>query len=115
MQSRDSRYYDQQEELLYRNQRDRRAKSKCMIREYKAKETDARRHERGANDPMRQLKFKQEARKWGDRAEEEDGEARVLRKKMRRGADHYLELIEPALKGTQTIEHLFSFRWKVVV
>ena len=33
---------------------------------------------------------------------------------MREEADHYLELIEQALKGTQTIEHLFSIRWKVV-
>lgn len=114
VQGRNSRYYDQQEELLYRNQQDRRAESEGKIREYKAKEKDARKNARGTDDPMQQLKFKKEARKWAERAEEEDEEARAARKKMREEADHYLELIEQALKGTQAIEHLFSIRWKVV-
>jgi ERCC4-related helicase len=114
VQSRNSRYYDQQEDLLYRNQQDRRAESEGKIREYKAKEKEARKNARSTDDPMQQLKFKKEARRWSERAEEEDEEARVARKKMREEADRYLELIEQALKGTQTIEHLFSIRWKVV-
>jgi len=114
VQGRNSRYYDQQEELLYRNQQDRRAESEGKIREYKAKEKEARRNSRGIEDPMQQLKFKKDARKWAERAEEEDEEARVARKKMREEADRYLELIEQALKGTQATEHLFSIRWNVV-
>ncbi len=114
VQGRNSRYYDQQEELLYRNQQDRRAESEGKIRGYKVKEKEARRSARGAKDPMQQLKFKKEARKWAERAEEEDEQARVARKKMREEADHYLELIEQALKGTQAIENLFSIRWRVV-
>ena len=114
VQGRNSRYYDQQEELLYRNQQDRHAESEGKIREYKAKEKEARKNARGTDDPMEQLKFKKEARKWSERAEEEDEEARAARKKMREEADRYLELIEQALKGKQSIEHLFSVRWKVV-
>ena len=114
VQGRNSRYYDQQEELLYRSEQDRRAESEGKIREYKAKEKEARKNARGTDDPMEQLKFKKEARKWAERAEEEDEEARIARKKMREEADRYLELIEQALKGTQTIEHLFTIRWKVV-
>lgn len=114
VQGRNSRYYDQQEELLYRNQQDRRAESEGKIREYKAKEKEARKNARGTDDPMQQLTFKKEARKWAERAEDEDEEARVARKKMREEADHYLELIEQALQGTQTTEHLFNIRWTVV-
>ena len=114
VQGRNSRYYDQQEELLYRNQQDRHAESEGKIREYKAREKEARKNARGTDDPMEQLKFKKEARKWSERAEEEDEEARAARKKMREEADRYLELIEQALKGKQSIEHLFSVRWKVV-
>ncbi|MBS3956200.1 MAG: DEAD/DEAH box helicase family protein [Clostridiales bacterium] len=114
VQGRNSRYYDQQEELLYRNQQDRRAESEGKIREYKAKEKEARRAARATDDPMEQLKFKKDARRWSERAEEEDEEARLARKKMREEADHYLELIEQALKGTQEVEHLFAIRWKVV-
>ena len=114
VQGRNSRYYDQQEELLYRNQQDRLSESEGKIREFKAKEKDARKASRGTDDPMQQLKFKKDARKWAERAEEEDEEARLARKKMREEADRYLDLIEQALKGTQNIEHLFSIRWKVV-
>lgn len=114
VQVRNSRYYDQQEELLYRHQQDRRAESEGKIREYKTKEKEARKAARATDDPMEQLRFKKEARRWADRAEEEDEEARVARKQMREEADRYLELIEQALKGTQEIEHLFTIRWKVV-
>lgn len=114
VQGRNSRYYDQQEELLYRNQQDRRAESEGKIREYKAKEKEARRAAKATDDPMEQLKFKKDARRWAERAEEEDEEARVARKKMREEADYYLELIEQAIKGTQDVEYLFSIRWNVV-
>lgn len=114
VQGRNSRYYDQQEELLYRNQQDRRAESEGKIREYKAKEKESRKAAKDTDDPMEQLKFKKEARRWAERAEEEDEEARMARKKMREEADHYLELIEQALKGTQEVQHLFTIRWKVV-
>lgn len=114
VQGRNSRYYDQQEELLYRNQQDHRAESEGKIREYKAKEKDARRAAKATDDPMEQLRFKKDARRWSERAEEEDEEARAARKKMREEADHYLELIEQALKGMQEVEHLFTIRWKVV-
>ncbi len=114
VQGRNSRYYDQQEELLYRNEQDRRAESEGKIREYKAKEKEARKNARGTDDPRQQLKFKKEARKWSERAEEEDEDARAARKQMREEADRYLDLIEQALKGTQSIEHLFSIRWNVI-
>ncbi|MDD2818031.1 MAG: SNF2-related protein [Candidatus Nanopelagicales bacterium] len=113
VQGRNSRYYDQQEELLYRNQQDRRAESEGKIREFKAKEKEARKAARATDDPMEQLRCKKEARKWSERAEEEDEDARVARKKMREDADRYLELIEQALKGTQSIEDLFTIRWRI--
>jgi hypothetical protein len=60
------------------------------------------------------LKFKQEARKWAEKAEEEDEEARADRKKMRDEANDYLNLIEESLKGTRRVEDLFYLRWKIV-
>ena len=113
VQGRNSRYYDQQEELLYRNQQDRHAESEGKIREYRNKEKEARRNSKVAEDPMQQLKFKQEARKWADKAEEEDEIARAARKKMREEAENYLTLIEQSLKGTKTVENLFTIAWKI--
>ncbi len=114
VQGRNSRYYDQQEELLYRNEQDRRAESEGKIREYRNKEKEARKSAKATDDPMEQLKFKQESRRWAEQAEEEDEASRAARKQMREEADHYLQLIEQALKGTQEIEDLFSIRWRVV-
>lgn len=114
VQGRNSRYYDQQEELLYRNQQDRKAEHEGLIREYRAKEKDARKAAKQSDDPMEQLKYKKEARKWEQRAEELDEEFRDAKKKLREEADRFLELIEESLKGTQETEHLFTIRWSVV-
>jgi ERCC4-related helicase len=113
VQGRNSRYYDQQEELLYRNQQDRHAESEGKIREYRNKEKEARKNSKANDNPLEQLKFKQEARRWAEKAEEEDEEARAARKKMREEADNYLTLIEQSLKGTRHIEDLFTIKWKV--
>jgi hypothetical protein len=113
VQGRNSRYYDQQEELLYRNQQDRHAESEGKIREYRNKEKEARKSSKATDDPLQQLKLKQEARKWADKAEEEDEQARIERKKMRDEAEDYLILIEQSLKGTKQVENLFSITWKI--
>ena len=114
VQGRNSRYYDQQEELLYRNQQDRHAESEGKIREYRNKEKEARKNAKTTEDPLQQLKFKQEARKWSDKAEDEDEDARIARKKMREEAENYLTLIEQSLKGLKSVEHLFSLSWKII-
>ena len=63
---------------------------------------------------MKQLKYKQEARKWADKAEDEDEAARVARKQMRVEAEEYLSLIEQALQGTKKVEELFSIYWNII-
>lgn len=113
VQGRNSRYYDQQEELLYRSQQDRKAEHEGAIRDYRAKETEARKRARQANDPMEQLRLKKEARNWEQRAEAADEDFREMRKKLRAEADKFLELIEQSLHGTKDTEHLFNIRWRI--
>lgn len=114
VQGRNARYYDQQEELLYRNQQDRHAESEGKIREYRNKEKEARKNSKATDDPLQQLRFKQEARKWADKAEDEDEDARKARKLMREEAENYLSLIEQSLKGTMKVDHLFTLKWRVI-
>lgn len=114
VQGRNSRYYDQQEELLYRNQQDRKAEHEGAIRDYRAREREARKLARQADDPMEQLRLKKEARRWEQRAEEADEEFRETLRKLRAEADNYLDLMEQSLKGTQDTEHLFTIRWRIV-
>ncbi|PPG81465.1 SNF2-related protein [Rathayibacter sp. AY1H2] len=113
VQGRNSRYYDQQEELVYRNQQDRKAEHEGKIRDHRAKEKEARKLARQADDPLEQLRLKKDARKWEQRAEEADEDFRETRKTLRAEADKYLELIEQSLQGTHETEHLFTIRWRI--
>lgn len=113
VQARNSRYYDQQEELLYRNSLDRKAEAEAKIREYRQQEKEHRKLARMTDDPMEQLRQKKEARKWAQRADEQDDMERSERIKLRAEADKYLTLIEESLKGSNEIEHLFTIRWRI--
>lgn len=113
VQGRNSRYYDQQEELLYRNQQDRKTEHESKIFEFRAKEKGARKAAKQADDPMEQLRLKREARKWERRADEADDDFRDTRRKLQNEIDEKLDMIEQSLQGTQNIEHLFTIRWRV--
>lgn len=113
VQSRNTKYYDQQEEIVYRNNLDQKAASEGKIRDYRIKQKEARRKARLELDPLKQLELKKEARKWEQRAEAEDDRAREERRKNSEKADEYLEQIENALKGSQDIENLFAINWEI--
>lgn len=113
VQVRNARYYAQQEEILYRSQQDRKAEHEGRIRDFRAKEKEARRLARAADDPMEQLRQKREARRWEQKAEDADEEFRAVRRRLRDEADAFLDLIEQSLSGTQITEPLFTIRWRI--
>lgn len=113
VQKRNSKYYDQQEEIMYRNGQDQKAASEAKIRDYRQKEKEARRKARAETDPLAQLEYKKEARKWEQRAEAEDDRAREERRKNREKADEYLEYIEQTLKGNKSLEDVFCVAWEI--
>lgn len=113
VQSRNARYYNQQEEILERSIQDRKAEKDAKIREFEAKRKEHRKLSRQADDPMEELKHKKEARRWEDRIEEEEDAYRRERKRLREQVDEMLVLIEQSLKGKQSVEDLFSIRWRI--
>lgn len=113
VQGRNARYYNQQEEILDRNIKDRRAEFEAKVREYRSKEKEARKASRSTDDPMEQLRHKKDAAKWDRRADEAEDDYRLEKRKLRDEADDLLDLISQALAGTQHTEHLFSIRWRV--
>lgn len=113
VQGRNAHYYDEQEELLERNRQDRRAEHEGKIRDYRAKESDARKRARQADDPTERLRLKREARDWGEKAEDAEDDFRAARRQLRVQIDEYLDLIEQSLQGTKQVEHLFDFRWHI--
>jgi len=92
---------------------DRKAELEARIREFRQKEKEHRKLASTADDPMDQLRHKKEARKWEQRADEEDDNARAERIQLRAEVDKYLTLIEESLKGTYEVEHLFTIRWRI--
>lgn len=114
VQGRNAKYYNQQEEILDRNIKDRRAEFEAKVREYRNKEKEARKASRNTDDPMEQLRLKKEAAKWDRKADDAEDDYRLEKRKLRDEADEVLELISQALAGTQETEHLFSMRWRVV-
>lgn len=113
VQKRNSTYYDQQEEIMYMNTQDQKAASEAKIREYRQKEKEARHKSRAETDPLAQLEFKKDARRWEQKAEAEDERAREERRKKREEIDGYLDLIEQALKGSKAIEDVFCIAWEI--
>lgn len=113
VQGRNAQYYNQQEDMLDRQLKDKRAEYNFRVREYETKEKEARKLARNADDPNEELKHKKDARKWQQRIYDADDDFRAERRNLRDQADEYLELIEQALRGTQTTEHVFSIRWWV--
>src|SRR5699024_2449558 len=107
VQGRNSRYYDQQAELLYRNQQDRKAEHEGKIREYRTKEKVARKAAKQADDPMEQLKLKREARKWERRADEADDDFRDARRKLQADILEMLVMMEQTLYGNYIFAYIF--------
>lgn len=114
VQSHNSQYLNEQDELLHRSQEDRYAQHEAMIREYRAREKESRRRAMQADDPLEQLRLKKEARRWQTRVEDADEEFRIARKKQAADADRILELLEQSLRGTCEVSPLFVARWRVV-
>jgi superfamily II DNA/RNA helicase len=112
--TRNTKYFDQQEEMIYRKSLDQKAESAAKIRDYQKKEKEARHRAKMETDPLKQLELKKEARKWETRVEEEEDRAREERSKNREVANEWLEQIENALKGNQRIEDLFAISWEIV-
>src|SRR5699024_8274156 len=94
VQSRNARYYNQQEEILERSIQDRKAEKDAKVREFEAKRKDHRKLSRQADDPIEELRHKKQARKWQERVEEEEDVYRRERNRLRDEADDMLVLIE---------------------
>ncbi len=114
VQTRNSRFYDQQEDIIYRSIEDRKAETDARIREFRSKEKEERRLAKLADDPVEQLKHKKEAKRWDQRADEEDETYRFEKKALKEEGTRLLELIEQSLRGTKSERQLFAAEWEVV-
>jgi superfamily II DNA/RNA helicase len=111
--SRNTKYFEQQEQVLYQAQQDRTAEHEAEVKEYRRKEKDARKASNQTDDPTERLGLRREAKKWDEKADDAHEAYREAKREFREEADVFLELIAEALKGTQVEEDLFTVRWAV--
>ena len=107
-------FYDQQEEIIHRSTEDRRAETEARIREFRSKEKEERRLAKLADDPVEQPKHKKEAKKWGQRADNEHDSFTAEKKALKAEGARLLELIEQSLRGKKSERRLFAAEWSVV-
>jgi hypothetical protein len=63
---------------------------------------------------VEQLNHKKEAKKWDQRAEEEDESFRAEKRALKEEGARLMELIELSLRGTKSERQLFAAEWEVV-
>lgn len=114
VQARNSRFHSEQEDILHRSIEDRKAEADARIREFRAKEKELRRLAKLADDPVEQLNHKKEAKKWDQKADDEDESFRAEKKAMNEEGARLMQLIEQSLRGTKSIRQLFAAEWSVV-
>lgn len=111
--TRNSHYFNEQEEVIHRNIQDRKAEHEKRIRELEAKIKDYRKQSKQATDAMESLAWKRKANQLEDKIDELDESFRREKRKLRDESDDYLVSVEQSLKGSEEEEHLFSIRWRI--
>lgn len=114
VQSRNARYFDEQEELAYSNIEDRRAEHDALIAKYRLQENAARRVARNSQDATERIRAKKETRRWMNKISEAEQDFHTARMELEAKMDENLVLMEQALRGTRDVQEVFSIRWKLV-
>lgn len=96
---------------MHRSIEDRKAEHDARMREFRSKQKEERRLAKFADDPVEQLKHKKEAKKWDQRADEEDESFRAEKKVLKEEGARLLELIEQSLRGTKWERQLYGAEW----
>ncbi|MDK8478427.1 SNF2-related protein [Corynebacterium pseudodiphtheriticum] len=111
--NRNSRYYNEQDDVLQSSLEDRRAEHEKQIREWKAKVDEYRKQARHADDAMESLSLKKKANRLEEKIDDADDEFRTLRRKMRQQSNDYLDSVAQALKGSEEQEPVLALRWEI--
>ncbi len=113
VQHRNSRYYNQQEELLESRILDLDTERRKAIRELEKKRKELRKQASRADDPMEQLRFKKKARNLDEDIDAIEDRYRKEKRDLRDNVDDLLILIKQSLRGKRTETELFTIRWRV--
>ena len=113
VQSRNAKFYNEQEDAVQRNREDRQAEFNQQMTKLEAELKDLRKRARATDDATESLRLKKKSnaiqQKIYDAEDEFSRERRVL---LTRSAE-YLEAVEQALGGSEHVEDLFTVRWRV--
>lgn len=112
-QNRTATFYFEQEALQDSRLKDLRAEFDAKVREFRGKEKAARATADKTDNMSARLQHVKEARKWKNKAEEEEIAYRRERDSLQEQAEDYLTLIEASLAGERERKPLFTVRWRI--
>lgn len=111
--SRNSRHYNEQEDLLHSSLDDRRAEHDKKIREWEAQVKEYRKKARHTEDAMEELAFKQKANRLEEKIDDAEDEFRKTRRTIRQQSEEFLASVAQALKGSEEQEPVLAIRWTI--
>lgn len=113
VQSRNAKFYDEQEDAVERNREDRTAEFDAQITSMENEIKQLRKDARNADDPTESLRLKKKARDLQQKVYDVQDAFSAERRSLLEEASNYLDAIEQALQGSEKTEELFAIRWRV--
>lgn len=113
VQTRNARFYNEQEDAVQRNREDRDAEFAQQMAKLEAEKQELRKQARNADDPTESLRLKKRANAIQKRIYDSEDEHNREKRLLHAQSDDYLDAVEQALGGSETVEDLFAIRWRV--
>lgn len=113
VQSRNAKFYDEQEDAVERNREDRTAEFDAKISAMENEVKQLRKDARNADDPTQSLRLKKRARDLQQEIYDAQDTFSIERRSLLEEASDYLDAIEQALQGNVSTKELFAVRWRV--
>ena len=113
VQTRNAKFYDEQEDAVERNRADRAAEFDSQILSLQNEMKELRKRARNAYDPTESLRLKKKARDLQQKIYDAEDAFNRERRALLDETSEYLDAIEQALKGNVRTDELFAVRWRV--
>lgn len=111
--TRNSRYYNEQEEAAFRSLQDRKAEHEKKIHHLEGQIRELRKQARQAVDAMESFTLKQRANRLEDKIDDADDEFKKVKRKIRNESEDYLNSVKQALQGSEEQEPILAIRWRI--
>lgn len=113
VQTRNAKFYNEQEDAVQRNREDRQAEFNQQIAKLEAELKELRKQARRVDDPTESLYLKKKSNTIQQKIYDAEDDFSRERRALHAQSVEYLDAVEQALGGSEHVEDLFTIRWRV--